>query len=153
MPVRKIIHIADVHIKNYQRLDEFKELLITLKKQLSEEFVDVPNFYEKLIVIAGDLVDQKNTISNELIAFVSNFLREISAIAPVIVISGNHDLIESNNSRMDTLTGIFETAGQSLGDCFFLDRDLNYHSGNSIYHNICFRLYSIWDKYAIPPIA
>lgn len=152
MLIKKIVHIADVHIKNYQRLDEFKELVEILDNQLTNEFSGINDYNEKLIVIAGDLVDQKNTISNELIVFVSTFLRRLYQIAPVVVISGNHDLIESNATRMDTLTGIFNTATFDHQRCIFLDQELGYHSGNYVLGNICFRLYSIWDKYALPPL-
>lgn len=151
MAVKKIIHMADVHIKNYQRLDEFRELQWTLCSMFENEFDGIQR-HERLIVIAGDLVDQKNTVSNELMVFVSRFLRKLIDIAPVFVISGNHDLIESNTSRMDTLTGVFDTAMFPGKACQFIDQELDYHSGNYYHENICFRLYSIWDKYAIPPI-
>ena len=145
--VQKIVHIADVHIKNYQRLNEFSEAVDTLVDMLDKTFEGI-EYNDRLIVIAGDTVHQKNTVSNELYVFVAKFFRRLEEKAPVLVISGNHDLIVGNDSRVDTLTGIFETA------CFdntrFIDMELGYKSGIYHYKNIEFYLYSIWQDYVEP---
>lgn len=155
MTIKRIIHIADVHIKNYQRLAEFEEscenFFNQVEKTLSVDANGNPLTYEqRLIVIAGDLVDQKNTISNEMMVFVSKFLLKLSEFAEVLVISGNHDLVVDNNSRMDTLTGIFNTA--RFNHCHFLDALAGRYKSQTIwYGNIEFRLYSIWDNFAWTP--
>lgn len=148
--VKKIVHMADVHIKNYQRLGEFDAAVATLIPMLNEEFKGMV-YEERLIVIAGDTVHQKNTISNELIAFVADFFCKLEEVAPVLVISGNHDLIVGNDSRMDTLTSIFKTA--KFKDVHFVDMELGYKSGVYEWQNISFVLYSIWQDYAEPDLS
>jgi 3',5'-cyclic AMP phosphodiesterase CpdA len=54
------------------------------------------------IVVAGDLV-QKIIVSNEQI-MLCLVLRKLEEIAPVVLIAGNHDLLENNKDRMDSLT-------------------------------------------------
>ena len=56
------------------------------------------------IVIAGDYVHQKITISNELLILGTWFLRKLDKVAPVVIIPGNHDLLENNKDRVDSIT-------------------------------------------------
>lgn len=147
--VKCVIQVADVHIRNMMRHDEYAE-------QLSK-FVDkckkIASKYEKdevRILICGDLVHQKNTISNELMAFCSVFIRQLEEIARVIVYTGNHDLVVNNLNRMDTLTAIFETAG--FENALLLDMITDYKSGTVIDDNITWALYSIHDDYNRPDI-
>lgn len=147
--IKKIVHIADVHIQNFQRIEEFNEGFEKLYSSIKEQLADTPAS-ECRIIIAGDLVHQKNTVSNELNVTVANFLRSLSDICPVLVISGNHDLVVNNNVRMDTLTGIFETA--KFTNCRFLDKELNYKSGVIEDDDVAYALYSIWEDYKAPEI-
>lgn len=147
--VKLVIHCADIHIRNFQRLDEYNEQLskfIEECKVLSEPYEQD----EVRIVISGDIVHQKNTISAELISFVSSFIRELEKIAKVIVIAGNHDLIVNNSSRKDAITGIFETA--SFNNAFFLDYELDFQSGYIIDDNITWAVYSIYNDFLKPDI-
>ena len=147
--VKLVIHCADIHIRNFQRLDEYNEQLskfIEECKVLSEPYEQD----EVRIVISGDIVHQKNTISAELISFVSSFIRELEKIAKVIVIAGNHDLIVNNSSRKDAITGIFETA--SFNNAFFLDYELDFQSGYIIDDNIIWAVYSIYNDFLKPDI-
>jgi DNA repair exonuclease SbcCD nuclease subunit len=145
--IRCIIHCADLHIRNFLRYEEYSEQL--------EKFIvkceEIASDYEKdevRILIAGDIVNQKNTISNELIIFTSVFLRRLQEIATVIVISGNHDMIVSNSSRTDTLTGIFQTA--NFENCKYLDMLLDYRSGCIVDENVTWVVYSIHEDYMRP---
>lgn len=147
--VKLIIHCADIHIRNFQRLDEYSEVLQTFIEQC-KSYASQYKPEEVRIVISGDLLHQKLNISNELIVFVSAFLRSLEQIAEVIVISGNHDLIVNNTSRKDSLTAIFETA--SFKNCIYLDRHLDYESGFMMDDNIAWALYSIHDGFRRPAI-
>ncbi len=145
--VKCIIHAADIHIHNFMRHEEYAEQL--------EKFIDkceeIASEYDRdevRILIAGDIVNQKNTISNELIIFTSMFLRKLQEIATVIVISGNHDMVISNTSRTDTLTGIFQTA--NFEDCKYLDMILDYKSGCVVDDNITWAVYSTHEDYMKP---
>ena len=149
MAIRKVIHCSDIHIKNLLRHDEYAEQLtkfIEKCKEICEPFQKD----EVRIVIAGDLIDQKNNITPELITFVSTFIRELENIAKVIVIAGNHDLIVNNLSRKDAISSIFETA--AFENAFLLDLELNYQSGYVVDDNITWCLYSIFDNFNKPNI-
>lgn len=145
--VKKIISCSDIHIRNFQRLDEYAEILTIFIEKCKE----IASFYEKdevRIVICGDIIHNKNTISPELISFTSNFIRQLEQIAKVIVIAGNHDLIVNNLSRKDAITSIFETA--NFSNSFLLDNILEYESGYVIDDNITWAVYSIYDNYMKP---
>ena len=147
--IKCIIHCGDIHIHNFQRHDEYAEQL--------EKFVgmckDISSRYspgEVRIVIAGDLVNQKNNISNELIVFSSLFIRRLEEIAPVVVIAGNHDLIVNNMARTDTLTALFNTA--KFENSTFLDMVSEYRSACIDDDNVIWALYSIYDSFMRPDI-
>jgi DNA repair exonuclease SbcCD nuclease subunit len=147
--VKLVIHCADIHVRNFQRLDEYNEQLMKFIEEcriLSEPY----DKDEVRIVISGDLMHQKNTISAELISFVSSLIRQLQEIAKVIVIAGNHDLIVNNSSRKDAITGLFETA--SFDNAFFLDYELDFQSGYIIDDNITWAVYSIYNDYLRPDI-
>lgn len=149
MAIKKVIHCSDIHIKNLLRHDEYAEQLtkfIEKCKEIREPFEKD----EVRIVIAGDLIDQKNNITPELITFVSTFIRELESIAKVIVIAGNHDLIVNNLSRKDAISSIFETA--AFDNAFLLDMELGYQSGYVVDDNITWCLYSIFDNFNKPNI-
>lgn len=145
--IKCIIHAADIHIRNFMRYEEYSEQL----NKFIEECEKIASNYEKdevRILIAGDIVNQKNTISNELIVFTSIFLRRLEQVATVIVIAGNHDMVVTNNTRTDTLTGIFQTA--NFENCRYLDMMLDYKSGCVVDDNITWAVYSIHEDYMKP---
>lgn len=147
--IKCIIQAADIHIRNFMRLEEYT---IQLNKFI-EECRDIAAQYEKdevRIVICGDLVHQKLNVSNELMVFCSYFLRQLEEIADVIVYAGNHDLLITNTTRTDTLTALFDTA--NFQHCRFLDQELDYESGCITDDNITWALYSIYDDYSTPDI-
>lgn len=149
MAVKLVIQVADVHIRNVLRHEEYAQQLNAFIDKV-EKIVEPYEKDEVRIVICGDLVHQKNNISNELMAFTSAFIRDLEEIAPVVVISGNHDLMESNTSRTDTITALFETA--AFQNANFLDSILGYDSGYVVDENITWALYSIFADYRKPNI-
>ena len=145
--IKCVIHTADIHIRNVMRHEEYTEQLmkfIEKCKRIASKF----SKDEVRIVIAGDLVHQKNNISNELFTFTSTFIRALEEISKVIVISGNHDLVVNNTDREDTMTALFTTA--RFENTIFLDKELNYSSGFFRDDNIIWTLYSIYSDYEIP---
>lgn len=149
MAIKKIIHCSDIHIKNLLRHNEYAEQLTKFIEKC-QEICEPFEKNEVRIVIAGDLIDQKNNITPELITFVSTFIRELESIAKVIVIAGNHDLIVNNLSRKDAISSIFETA--AFDNAFLLDMELGYQSGYVVDDNITWCLYSIFDNFNKPNI-
>lgn len=147
--IKCIIHVADIHIHNFLRMDEYSEQMTKFIEKC-KEVLEPYNYEEARILISGDLVHSKNTISNELMVFVSIFLRQLQEIAPVVVIAGNHDTIEGNKTRTDTLTGVFNTA--NFEHCSYLDGMLDYKSGCVVDDNVIWALYSIFDDFSKPNI-
>lgn len=145
--IKQIIHLADIHIRNFQRLEEYSVLL----SQVVDKCRELCEGFEKdevRIVISGDLVHSKNTISNELMVFASYFLRQLEEIATVLVIAGNHDLIVENQARTDTMTALFDTA--DFKNCKFLDAIFEYKSGCAVDDNVVWCLYSIYEDFMRP---
>lgn len=151
MMIKRIYQIADVHIPTYQRLEMYAVQLEKLVNNISDDAARSGLKPEEMrIVICGDLVNSKNIVTNELNVFASSFIRQLSSIAKVICIAGNHDLIESNTSRTDTLTAIFQTA--QFENAVFLDMELGYASGIVYDEDIIWALYSFYDDYNKPDI-
>lgn len=131
----------------------FEEYTQQLQKFI-ERCKEIASNYEKdevRIVIAGDLVHQKNTITPELMSFASAFIRQLEQIAKVIVIAGNHDLIVNNTDRKDTITSLFETA--AFSNAYFLDYELDFQSGYVIDDNVTWVVYSIYQDYFVPDLT
>ena len=103
--IKKIYHIADLHIRTFKFHDEYKEqfqkFIASVKENISKNGYATE---ETRIAILGDLFHQKITISNEQLILGSWFLEECSKICKVIVIAGNHDLLENNADRVDSIT-------------------------------------------------
>lgn len=145
MAIKIIAHLADIHIRNKVRHDEYEEQFDKLYEGLSDKF-DGYEYAERRIVISGDIVHQKNTISNELNSIVPRFIRTLEELAPVVIIAGNHDLLQTNQNSLDTLSGMFEAA--QFKKSIFLDKQLGYKSGCFTDDNVIWCLYSIFDDFA-----
>lgn len=93
-----IAHLSDIHIRRTKRHDEYRDVLKNLVNNVESFDVD-------RIVIAGDLLHNKTDLSPEAVSLTSLYLDELSNIAPVDLILGNHDCI-INNNRMDSLSPV-----------------------------------------------
>ena len=144
MPVKKIIHLADIHIRTFRLHDEYKDVF----KQLLVDIKELVKDYQReeiRIVIAGDLVHQKIIISNEQLILGTWLLKSLEKIAPVILIAGNHDLLENNKDRMDSITPMVQ---------FLPDNNINYFKESKCYldDNIVWCVYSIFEENKRPNI-
>lgn len=142
--IQHIIQISDVHIRTYKLHDEYREVFNGLFIQLRELLKDYSR-EEVRIVIAGDLVHQKITISNELLVFGTWFLRELEKIAPLVIIAGNHDLLENNKDRMDSITPMVSALEGA---------DISYFKESKCYvdNNVVWCVYSIFEENRRPDI-
>ena len=142
--IKTLVHLSDIHIRTFKYHDEYKEqfdkFLISAKKDL-----EGLEYNEGRIVIVGDLVHQKITISNELITLASYFLNECAKLAPVILVAGNHDLLENNPDRMDSITPIVKLLNNP---------NINYFKERKCYedNNIVWCNYSIFEGNQRPDI-
>lgn len=147
--IKKIIACADIHIRNYKRMDEYQ---IQLNKFIDycKNYVNKYDKGEVCIVIAGDLVHSKTDLSPECYDLTSWFLNQLDNIAETIVIAGNHDFNASNSSRMDPISVIFSM--NNFKQTRYLDKELNMKSGCIIDQNIVWCLYSAFDQFVKPNI-
>lgn len=147
--VKYIISISDVHVRNFKRMEETEEFLSNFV-DYCKNFVETHSAEETRIVIAGDLFDQKITVSNESTIYVSWLLRRLNEITKTYVICGNHDYLMNNASRMCSLTPIFTMS--EYENCKYLDQELGYISGIYEDENIAFCLFSTFEDFNRPEI-
>jgi len=96
----KIAALSDIHIKKDRR-NEYKEIFEKLYTSLREKNPDI-------IVVAGDIFDDKMKASPHNIEDVLNFFRELSNITNVIVITGNHDTNCLMPNSLDMITPLLK---------------------------------------------
>ena len=142
--IKKIVHLADIHLRTFRMHEEYMSVF----KNLMSDLTDLLSEYKKeeiRIVIAGDLVHQKIVISNEQLMLGTWFLRNLEEIAPVIMIAGNHDLLENNKDRIDSISPMVQ---------FLFDKNLNYFKESKCYldDNIVWCVYSIFEDNSRPDI-
>lgn len=99
--IKKILGLADIHLRTFKRHDEYIEQFEKFYKMAEDEKPD-------RICIVGDLVHQKIQMSPELIDTLRQFLQRCSEIAKTIILIGNHDFLTNNKERLDALTPIVE---------------------------------------------
>jgi DNA repair exonuclease SbcCD nuclease subunit len=144
MPILKCVHLADIHIRTYRLHDEYKEVFKVLISDLKELLKDYKR-EEIRIVIAGDLVHQKIIISNEQLILGTWLIMELEKIAPVVIIAGNHDLLENNKDRMDSITPMVQ---------FLPNANVNFFK-ESVCHlddDVVWCVYSIFEDNQKPDI-
>jgi DNA repair exonuclease SbcCD nuclease subunit len=147
--IKHIIAISDIHVRNYKRLEETQEFLEKFVKYC-KDFVITHKPEETRIVIAGDLFDQKITVSNESKILLSWMLRRLNEITTTYVICGNHDYLMNNSSRVCSLTPVFTMS--DFNNCKYLDKELGYTSGIYEDDNIAWCLFSTFDDFNRPEI-
>ena len=110
--IKKIVHIADLHIRTYAMHDLYKAQFDKLLKEIGSKFLEWADenisHNEIRIVIAGDIAHQKINISNEQLLLTTWFLKELTSYGKVIIIPGNHDFLENNHERLDSITPVVE---------------------------------------------
>lgn len=95
--IKKIVHLADIHVRLQKRFKEYYEVFNLF-------FEDLKRVQPDRIVIVGDIVHNKIHISPEMIEVVVDFLKGCAEICKTIIIPGNHDFLVNNTDRLDALT-------------------------------------------------
>lgn len=142
--IKKIVHVADIHIRTFRMHDEYKEIFQILIDEAKEYCKDY-DYEEIRIAIVGDLVHQKITISNEQLILSCWFLNELSKIGKVVIIAGNHDLLENNKDRVDSISPMIQ----------LLDNEnIAYYKESKCYldENVVWCNYSIFEGNSRPDI-
>ena len=106
--IKKIYHIADVHIRNLKRHKEYREVFENLYEYIKSTKND-----DSVIVLCGDIVHAKTDMTPEVIEMTQTFLKNLSDMLPTILIPGNHDANLNNPSRLDALSPIVNALNHS----------------------------------------
>jgi predicted MPP superfamily phosphohydrolase len=135
--IRKIAHTADLHIRmSNSRHNEYKHVFNNFINSLKQE--TKPD----LIVISGDIFHDKLNTSNEMYILAKEFMIDLTNIAPVVLIRGNHDLNIKNKRRVDTVMTLVKMCGNTK-------HNLTYYSNSGFYfydENIIFVVHDHIDK-------
>lgn len=140
--IKKIVHIADLHIRTIQLHDlykqQFETFLENLNKHATEWTEQGIQWDEIRIVIAGDIAHQKINISNEQLLLTSWFIRELSNYGKVVIIPGNHDFLENNVQRLDSITPVVELLNNP---------NVQYYKDKGVYpdENVNWVVYSLYQ--------
>ena len=100
--IKRLIHFSDLHIRLFKDHELYRGIL-------EQAFKEWASIQPDRIVFTGDLVHSKNQMTPELVEFVAWVLSECAKITKTIVIIGNHDFLENNNTRLDALTPIIDS--------------------------------------------
>lgn len=99
----KIAHTADIQIRFGARHEEYRQVFKRFYDDLIEQKVD-------RIFVGGDLVHHKINMSPGSFNLLAEFLFNLSKIAPVDVILGNHDVNLAQLEQGDAVSPIFHLA-------------------------------------------
>ena len=134
--IKRLVHFSDLHIKLFKDHEQYRGILETALREWETLKPD-------RIVFSGDLIHSKNQLTPELIEITSWLLTECSKIAKIIIIPGNHDALMNNTERLDSLTPIINSLGNS---------DIVYYKDRGVYEdeNISWCVYSQFQG-NIPP--
>lgn len=148
--IKKIFHLADLHIPNSVEKRPYDDML---KKMLSELYKEIKkcNKDEVRILVAGDIFQNKIRTSNEARKMFHEVLNYLNAMAKTIIIAGNHDMLENNHDKIDSISPTFDIMGV-YPDITYADKVLNYKSGYIKDDNVVWAIYSIYDKFIKPNI-
>ena len=134
--IKRLIHFSDLHIRLFKDHDLYRGIL-------TQALNEWKSIRPDRIVFTGDLVHSKNQMTPELVEFVAWVLSECGKIAKTIVIIGNHDFLENNNTRLDALTPIIDSLN---------DDNIVYLKNRGVYEdeNVNWCVYSLME-HNIPP--
>ena len=142
--IKKVVHLADSHIRTYRMHSDYEAMFKELYSKCREITQDF-GYEEVRIVIVGDLLHQKITISNELLVMTAEFISELADIAPLVIVAGNHDLLENNKDRLDSITPVVRLLN---------NKNIQYYKDKECYldNNIVWCNYSIFSENERPDI-
>jgi DNA repair exonuclease SbcCD ATPase subunit len=134
MRLKRIYHIADIHIRNVKRHKEFREVFYSMFDEIKKRGTE-----DSIIYLAGDIAHAKLEMSPELLKEISWLLTECTKHCETILIAGNHDCNMNNSDRLDVLTPIVDAL--KLPNLHYLRDTQVYAIGD-----VDFAVFSIFDN-------
>lgn len=108
--------ISDIHIRNFKYHEDYKEIFKKVYDVLEKEKVDV-------IINLGDTAHSKNILSPEYVKITTDFLANLSIVAPTYIVLGNHDGLIKNPNRLDAISPLLEGARSDMSEKLVLLKD------------------------------
>ena len=134
--IKIIYHISDIHIRN---TEEHVKIYLHVFDNLYKYFNTVKS-ENSLIVITGDILHNKDRLTTTCETLCIDFFEKLSSIMTTIIIPGNHDFNEKNNTIItDSLTTILYK--RNFTNLYYLR-----NSGIYRFNNILFGVSSIIDN-------
>jgi DNA repair exonuclease SbcCD ATPase subunit/DNA repair exonuclease SbcCD nuclease subunit len=104
MPLSRIFHLSDLHIRNgdntFSRYEEYRQVFGETIVSLNNNIADLKlSFDDFIIVITGDIFHNKNVIGNYGLFIYREFIQSLSKIGRLYIISGNHDYDQSDANK------------------------------------------------------
>jgi DNA repair exonuclease SbcCD ATPase subunit len=134
MSLKRIYHIADIHIRNVQRHKEYRQVFEKMFEEIRKRGTE-----DSIIYLAGDIAHAKLELSPELVREISWLFTECSKHCETILIAGNHDCNMNNSDRLDVLSPIVDAL--NLTNFHYLKDTQVYSIGG-----VDFAVFSIFDK-------
>ena len=131
----QILHLSDIHIRPLLRHDEFYQVFSRTHEMLTK----LANKTPSIIVVTGDLFDHKTNFKPETFKVCRDFMKMLTSVSPVILIAGNHDMLENNTERLDAITPIVD----DIPGLHYLKYSGIYKSSRT---QDCFVVSSLYDK-------
>jgi DNA repair exonuclease SbcCD ATPase subunit len=124
---RKIYHISDIHIRNTEEhIKIYEHVFNNLYEYLESVKSDT-----SMIVITGDVLHNKDKLTTICETLCIDFFERLSKIMTTIVIPGNHDFNERNNSLEDSLSTILYK--RTFKNLYYLRNSGIYKFGNILF--------------------
>jgi len=140
--IKYIYHISDIHIMNdVTRHTEYRHVFDNLYAEIQK------NTNDSVIVITGDVVENKTTLKPKCIKLLKEFYMNLTNLCDVITIIGNHDCNNNNEDDMDALFPNIKINFVTKNQLHLLK-----DNGTYFYYNIAFGVTTIFSNEVTPPL-
>ena len=135
--ITQIFHLADLHIRRGNQIDsrfiEYRQVFEECVRHIQERYT--PD--QCVCVICGDVFHHKLQISPPGISLFNQFIRSIASMMHVVIIQGNHDMLQQDNEDShDLIKALLHQ--DMFPNVYYFER-----TGSYIYENIHFGMVSI----------
>jgi Calcineurin-like phosphoesterase/AAA domain len=137
-----VYHIADLHIRRTdERAAEYAHVFAELLALLRSRAPVAEN--RALVVIAGDVFEDKKALDAYAETAFVGLIRDLTALAPVAIIPGNHDFQQTEPWRPDRIAHLLEV----MTTCGTLPHAAAYLRATGAYRvgNVCACTASVYD--------
>lgn len=127
----RVAHLADIHIRNNDRHEEYNFVFNRLNESLNQTKPD-------LVVVSGDIFHSKTVLSPESVHMFFEFIGAIPSHIPIIMIVGNHDAsLSSKGDRLDAISPLIPKIERE-GKVIYSKNTESFHFlGHTFFHYSC----------------